>query len=160
MSNDYTNILIVLTLLGSGLVAGIFYAFSTFVMTALGRLAPENGISAMQAINVAVLNPWFFGAFFGTALGSIVLVILAYLDRGTSAALYLATGGILYLAGSILVTMVFNVPLNNALAATDLKSMDSVTLWGGYRSKWLFWNHVRTASSLAATVCLIFALRV
>ena len=75
MSSIYLSALILFSALGSGLVAGIFFAFSTFVMNALGRLAPAQGISAMQAINVTVLNPWFLGAFFGTALGSIILAI-------------------------------------------------------------------------------------
>jgi uncharacterized membrane protein len=67
--------LTVLSALGSGVVAGIWFTFSTFVMMALGRLVPSQGISAMQSINVAVLNPWFFSAFFGTAVACIVLAI-------------------------------------------------------------------------------------
>lgn len=31
--------------IGAGLTAGIFYAFSTFVMAALGRIPPEQGIA-------------------------------------------------------------------------------------------------------------------
>ena len=57
--------LVVAAVLGSGVVAGFFFAFSVCVM--LARLAPAEGIHAMQAINVVVLNPWFFTAFFGTA---------------------------------------------------------------------------------------------
>ena len=160
MTGPYVNILIMLAALGSALVAGIFYAFSTFVMTALGRLAPEQGISAMQAINVAVLNPWFFGAFFGTALGAVALAIIACLNEGRSAALYLAAGVVLYLAGSILVTMVFNVPLNNKLAAKDPASAEGAALWIDYRSRWTFWNHVRTGASLAAAAGFLLVLRV
>ena len=159
MSNVYVNSLILLCALGSGLVAGIFFAFSTFVMKALGRLAPEQGISAMQAINVTVINPWFFGAFFGTAVGSIVLAIFAYLDWGTSGALYLVAGGGLYLFGSILVTMLFNVPLNNALAAVKPDSAEGARLWARYLSTWTVWNHVRAGASLAAMACFIFAFR-
>jgi uncharacterized membrane protein len=50
------GLLFVLTLfaaLGCGLVAGVFFAFSTFVMKALARLPAEQGIAAMQAINAA-----------------------------------------------------------------------------------------------------------
>jgi uncharacterized membrane protein len=50
---------------GSGLVAGIFFAFSNFVMKALARVPPAQGIAAMQSINVVVLNRWFFAVFFG-----------------------------------------------------------------------------------------------
>ncbi|WP_010496926.1 hypothetical protein [Paenibacillus elgii] len=46
--------------LGSGLIAGLFFAFSTFVMSALARLPAEQGIAAMQSINVTVLNPLFY----------------------------------------------------------------------------------------------------
>ena len=61
--------------LGAGLVAGIFFAFSAFIMAALKRLPPEGGISAMQSINVAVLNPVFFLVFFGTAVAALILAI-------------------------------------------------------------------------------------
>ena len=159
MNNSYVNILILLCALGSGLVAGIFFAFSTFVMAALGRLAPEQGILAMQAINVTVINPWFFGAFFGTALGSIVLAIVAYLSWGASGALYLAAGSVLYLFGCILVTIFFNVPLNNALAAVKPDSAEGAALWTNYLSTWTFWNHVRTVAPLATMASFIMAFR-
>ncbi len=159
MNNQYIIILVFICALGSGLVAGIFFAFSSFVMAALGRLAPEQGISAMQAINVTVLNPWFFGAFFGTAVGCITLAIIAYLSWGTPVALYLVAGGVLYLCGSILVTMLFNVPLNNALAAVKSDSAEGARLWAEYLSTWTVWNHIRTGASLAAMACFIMAIR-
>jgi len=56
--------------LGCGLIAGVFFAFSTFVMKALAGLPTAQGIAAMQSVNVAVLNGWFFSAFFGTAAAS------------------------------------------------------------------------------------------
>jgi hypothetical protein len=74
------GLLFALTLLGAigaGLVVGIFFAFSAFVMTALGRLPAPNGVSAMQSINVAALNPAVLSVFFGTGL-----VSLAFGDRG------------------------------------------------------------------------------
>ena len=66
-TNELTDVLEPVAVLGSALVAGISYTFSTFVMRALGRLSAGEGIRAMQAINVTVINPWFFAAFFGTA---------------------------------------------------------------------------------------------
>jgi hypothetical protein len=41
---------------GCGLVAGVFFAFSSFVMNALARLQPAQGVAAMQAINLAAIN--------------------------------------------------------------------------------------------------------
>ena len=77
------NLLLALTLfgaLGSGLVAGNFYAFSTFVMKALARLPSAQGIAAMQSINITVINPWFLGvAFFGTAAASVLVVVFSLL---------------------------------------------------------------------------------
>jgi uncharacterized membrane protein len=59
--------LTLLSALGCGSVAGIFFAFSTFVMNARARLPAAQGIIAKQSINVAVINPLFGAAFFGTA---------------------------------------------------------------------------------------------
>src|SRR5260221_582131 len=59
--------------LGTRLMAGLFFAFSSFVMAALGRLPPAGGIAAMQSINVAVLNPLFFAAFLGPAVACVLL---------------------------------------------------------------------------------------
>ena len=61
------SVLTLVAALGCGLIAGVFFAFSTFVMRALARLSPSEGIAAMQSINITVLNPWFLGAFLGTA---------------------------------------------------------------------------------------------
>jgi uncharacterized membrane protein len=71
--------LTLLSALGCGLMAGVFFAFSAFVMNALARLPPPQGIAAMQSINVAVINPWFFVAFFGTAAACVVLVVVTLL---------------------------------------------------------------------------------
>ena len=159
MNNQYIIILVFICALGSGLVAGVFFAFSTFVMAALGRLAPERGISAMQAINVTVLNPWFFGVFFGTASGCLLLSMFAFWNWGAPGALYLVIGGFLYLGGTILVTMSFNVPLNKALAAVEADSAEGARLWPAYQSRWTVWNHVRTLASAAAMAAFIMAFR-
>jgi uncharacterized membrane protein len=144
--------------LGAGLVAGIFFAFSAFIMAALGRLAPEGGISAMQSINVAVLNPMFFFVFFGTAVLALVLAIAALAGWSPSRLLYLLAGSLLYLAGTIFVTMAFNVPLNNRLASIGAKSAEGAGVWKTYLSAWTAWNHVRTIAALAACASFIMAL--
>ena len=157
MSSTFVNAVILFSTLGSALVAGVFFAFSTFIMKALGRLQPEQGIAAMQAINVTVLNPWFFTVFFGTGAGCIFLAIFALLNWSGPVATHLAVGSMLYIVGSIFVTMVFNVPLNNALARAEANNPDSVSLWRHYLHRWTFWNHVRTGGSLAAATLLILA---
>jgi uncharacterized membrane protein len=123
MTNPLAVALAVATAIGSGLVAGFFLAFSICVMRALGRLPAGQGIAAMQSVNVEVLNPWFITAFFGTAAACLVLGITAILSWRKPAAICLLAGSLLYLVGSMLVTMTFNVPLNNALAAVDPNSV-------------------------------------
>src|SRR3981081_3134574 len=101
--------------LSSGLVAGVFFAFSSFVMPALGRIRPDQGIAAMQSINVTVINPGFMLALFGTALLGVVLAFGALTRWGQPGQAYVLAAGILYVLGSAGVTMVCNVPLNDAL---------------------------------------------
>ena len=149
--------LTLLAALGSGLIAGFFLAFSATVMWALERQPPPAGIAAMQAINVVVLNPIFLGVFFGTAILSLVLDIVALVRWSESGSRYLLAGSVLYFVGTFLVTLVFNVPLNNRLAAVEPDSAEGRTVWTHYLSAWTAWNHVRTVASLAAAACLILA---
>ncbi len=159
MAIELISTVVVSTTLGAALVAGIFFAFSTFIMTALSRLLPEQGIAAMQSINMAVLNPWFFAVFFGTALGSIALALLGILNWGAPGSIYLVSGSLLYLIGCILVTIVLNVPLNHGLAAVEPGSKEGAKMWTRYLSTWTTWNHLRTVASLAAAASFIMAIR-
>jgi uncharacterized membrane protein len=150
-------ILTLLAALGSGLIAGFFLAFSATVMWALERQPAPAGIAAMQTINVVVLNPIFLGVFFGTAILSLVLDIVALVRWSEPGSGYLLAGSLLYFIGTFLVTLVFNVPLNNRLAAVKPASAEGRTVWTHYLRVWTVWNHVRTAASLAALACFILA---
>ena len=158
---DLEQLLFLLTLvaaLGCGLVAGVFFAFSTFVMKALARLPASQGIAAMQSINVVVLNRWFLGAFLGTAAVCALVMIAAILRWHVPHAVYLLVGSALYLVGSLLVTMVFNVPRNESLALVSPQGSRGAETWALYVSSWTAWNHVRTAASLAAAASFSLAL--
>jgi uncharacterized membrane protein len=154
-----TNVLLfaltLLAALGSVLIAGIFLAFSSFVMGALGRISPPSGIAAMQSINVVVLNPGFLSLFMGTALVCAALLVYAVMHLQASGALWLAAGSLCYLLGTFGVTMAFNVPRNNALARQDPASPEATGFWRGYVAGWTMWNHVRTLAALVAAVLLI-----
>jgi uncharacterized membrane protein len=152
------EILILLCALGAGIVAGVFYAFSTFVMRALGRIPAPQGIAAMQSINIVVINPWFMTALFGTALLGIVVTAMA-VPAGVPGRAWLVAGGLCYVLGTIGVTMAFNVPRNNALARVSPATPEAATVWTRYLATWTFWNHVRTAAALAACTAFIFAFR-
>ena len=147
-----------LSALGCGLVAGIFFAFSNFVVKALTRVPPAHGIGAMQSINVVVLNKWFFAVFFGTAVCCLALAITSFVRWQTVGAGYLLAGSLLYLIGTILVTIACNVPLNDALAAVDPAGADAGRVWTNYLKNWTAWNHVRTIAALAAAASFTVAL--
>lgn len=159
MNATFTFTLTMIAALGCGLMAGTFFAFSAFVMAALGRLPPEQGVAAMQSIDITVLNPVFFAAFFGTAILCVALAAVALLWWQGDGSLYLIVGSVLYLAGCILVTMLRNVPLNNRLAGLAPESAEAATFWAHYLSHWTAWNHVRTVAPLAALALFIMALR-
>ena len=157
--SDGVRMLTLVSALGSGLMAGFFFAFSVSVMKALGRLPPRQGIAAMQSINIVVVNPVFLIAFFGTAVACLAVAISSLWNWHEAGSAYLLAGGLLYLGGSFLVTIVFNVPRSGALAAVDPSSTDGATLWASYLTAWTAWNHVRTAAALAAAALLSIALR-
>lgn len=147
---DLTSGAAFVSALGCGLMAGVFFCFSTFVMKALARLPSEQGIAGMQSINVAAVNSWFLGAFLGTTGFCVLVAILALRRWGErSASSYLA-GAAIYLLGCFLVTVVCNVPLNDSLASLAADDPDRVTKWTRYVAVWTAWNHVRTLSSLIA----------
>jgi uncharacterized membrane protein len=127
-------------------------------MRSLGRLTPSQGIAAMQSINIAVINPVFMLVFLGTGLTCLILACSSFYTWNIRGAGYLLAGSLLYLLGTRMVTMVFNVPWNNRLAAVDPATENSAILWKAYMSSWTAWNHVRTAAALGAAVCLIIAL--
>jgi uncharacterized membrane protein len=158
MSPSLLSLVTLLAALGSGLVGGVIFASSTFVMPALSRLPPEQGIAAMQSINVAAINRWFMGALFGTAAACVLLIALSLRESSDATTGLCIGAGVLYLAGTILVTIVFNVPRNDALASLAPTSAAAVNLWSRYVREWSTWNHVRTASGLLASAGLSLVL--
>jgi uncharacterized membrane protein len=143
--------------LGCGLIAGAFFAFSTFVMKALAQLPPAMGIAAMQSINIVVINPVFMTALFGTGVACLLLAISSLFRWHRPGAGYLLVGSLLYIVGTDMVTILFNVPRKNALAAVDSASAAGASFWTGYVSSWTAWNHVRKAAALAAAASLTIA---
>jgi uncharacterized membrane protein len=144
--------------LGCGLMAGLFFAFSNFVMKALARLRPDSGVAAMQSINVTVLNPLFLCLFLGTAAACLPLVIYSLVRWQHPAAVWLLAGATHYLIGNFVVTAAFNVPLNEALARIDASNPEAVRFWRDYVAGWTRWNHVRTITAIAASASFTVAL--
>jgi uncharacterized membrane protein len=145
--------------LGAALIAGVFFAFSTFVMTALGRRPAPEGIAAMQEINLVVVRSGFIAVFIAVAITSSILAVAALLRWDDPRAMYWLAGALLYVLGTFVLTVVCNVPLNDELAAVDPASAKGAAVWSRYLADWTWWNTVRTGASLAAAAAFILALR-
>ncbi|MEM9158854.1 MAG: anthrone oxygenase family protein [Verrucomicrobiota bacterium] len=146
-------------IIGTALVGGIFFAFSTFIMKALEKIAPAEGIRAMQSINLVVLNPLFLGAFMGTPIICIAATILAIISGSSSGLPYwFALGSLSYVLGTFFVTALGNVPLNDRLADAKPESAEGLSLWQSYLKRWTLFNHIRTGAALAAALCFIIGL--
>ena len=157
MIAKFLPLLTFLAAIGAGVVGGVFFAFSNFVMPALARLPASGGIAAMNSINITVITPTFMTALFGTGLVCLVLIAGAILGWSQPGSFWLLAGALIYLVGNPIVTMMFNVPLNDALAAVDPASSDGAAAWAGYLRNWVMWNHVRTVTAIAALGCFIMA---
>jgi uncharacterized membrane protein len=143
--------------LGCGLVAGVFFAFSSFVMPGLARLPAAQGIAAMQAINVTALTRWFMAALLGTAAICLVLAVASVVGWSEPGARLRLGGAVLYLVGAIAITRAFNIPRNDALLAISPESAEGAALWARYLVEWTAWNHVRAAACLVASALMILA---
>lgn len=150
--------LTLLAALGSGLVGGVFFAFSAFVVKALARLPAAHGIAAMQSINIAVANRWFMAPFFGTAAACVALILTALPRWREPDGILRLVGAALYLGGGIGVTGVRNIPLNNALAEVAADDPAGAALWTRYVPAWTAWNNVRAVAAAAAAAALTIAL--
>jgi uncharacterized membrane protein len=150
--NLVTMIAIVIALLGSALIGGIFFAFSSFIMKALARVPSAEGIAAMQSINLMVLNPSFLGVFMGTAAVSLLVAVLAVIGWEAPSAPWLVAGALLYLVGTFLLTGLGNVPLNNRLAAVQANDPAANKLWEYYLDRWTLLNSVRTVAAICAAL--------
>ncbi|MFG2883181.1 DUF1772 domain-containing protein [Streptomyces sp. NPDC048297] len=151
-------VLAVLGVLGTGLVAGVFCAFSTFVMRGLASLPPAQGVAAMNAINVAAVTPAFMLVFSGTAVLCAIVAVVTFVVWPADGKAALLLGSALYVFGSFGLTLVANVPRNDRLARMTPGTAEAAEFWPAYVREWTFWNHVRTVASAAAALAYVVAL--
>lgn len=137
--------------IGCGVMAGIYFAFSTFIMRALEGIPRSAGIAAMQTINEVIVASPFLPLFFGTSLVAAGLAGWSLLRWSEPGATVLLLGGLVYLVGMFVCTVLFNVPLNDALASVDPSSLAAEKLWPEYLRDWTRWNHLRTVASILAS---------
>lgn len=153
-----TKLVLVVAALGSGVIGGTFFAFSTFIMTSLSEIPNESGISAMNVINRVILRSWFMPVFIGTAILAVIIVVLAIRNWDFPASACMILGAALYIVASFISTLVFNVPLNDRLSVLAGGDAEVASFWATYLKEWTFWNDVRTVASLAASAAFIAAI--
>ncbi len=153
MIEPAVTLLLWLSALGCAVMAGLYFAFSAFIMRALGEIDRAAGIAAMNAINRVILRSAFMPIYLGSTLTSLGLGAIALLSWGEPGAAPMLAGAAIYVLGMFGVTMARNVPLNNRLMAAS----DAGT-WAVYLSIWTRWNHVRTLASAAGLVLFVVAL--
>lgn len=155
--NHLLDGLILFSLVATGIMAGVYFTFSTFVMRSLDAIDAPAGMLAMQSINRVILQSAFLPLFFASSAACGILAVVAILDMSAPGALALLAASIAYLTGMFLVTVMANVPLNNALEATSATAPEAAATWRRYIKRWTAWNHVRTASCSGALVLFAIA---
>ena len=155
--NSLTISILICAALGSGMMAGLFCSFSNFLMQALSEIPSPKGIAAMQSINQVIVKPAFLFVFFGTGVACVLFLVLGWGQLNNVTLAWAAAGGGVYVLGSIIVTIAFNVPMNNRLAAVDSESEDGAKVWEIYLVRWTQWNHVRSIATIASTILLVLA---
>jgi uncharacterized membrane protein len=154
------NGVLVAATLAMGLAAGVFYIFSIAVMPGLNRSDDRTFVEAMQDINEVIVNP-LFALSFGGALVLTGLATVAHLSGdGRPALPWIVAALVLYGVGVFVVTIAFNVPLNDELAAAGRpdRIADLAAVRERFETSWVRWNIVRALASTAAFGCLTWAL--
>ena len=144
--------------IGAGLMAGVYFSFSGFIMRAFDQLGAAQATDAMIAINNVILHSWFMILFFGTTLLYAMLSVYALIDASLAGRWLLLATGLIYVFGMFFCTVFCNVPLNDRLAeARNNNSMNS-DIWTLYFRQWTRWNHLRSVCSLVALALSMYYL--
>ncbi len=158
MSQIWFLFLSEIALISSALVAGVFLTFSDFVMKSLDGARTSAGIEVMQGINREVFRTFFMVLLIGMWPVSAGLGVYAFLIPLESAGPAIVAAAVIYSVGVAGVTLVFNVPMNNRLAAEGFDSPAGAAYWSDvYYPRWTFWNWVRALASGATAVCYLVA---
>jgi uncharacterized membrane protein len=149
---------LILATLTMGLVTGAFVLYWHTVMPGLATTDDRTFVSAFQSMDRAIINPWFMITGF---LGALVFTLVAtFTQLGRPAFLWIVVALVLYVIVFV-ITIAVNVPLNDAMKAAGLP--DNPAELAAIReafdeAKWRAWNLVRVVGSVAAFICLTWAL--
>jgi uncharacterized membrane protein len=162
MNTNPFGILTSVAALFSAAAGGMMYVFSTFVMRGLDRTGPVDAITAMRGINIeANSNPVFLLGYFGATILALVVGVIAAIQLGQPGSWMVLAGAVLAILAAV-ITMAFNVPLNNHLDTVNpvgLSAADAAREWQAYFSTWTAWNHARTVTSFFGAALMLVGLR-
>lgn len=152
-----TFVLLVSTL-STGLIAGLFYAYSCSVNPGLGRLPDAEYLSAMQSINRVILNPVFFTTFMGTVILLPLSAWFSYQGQPSMRFWCFLAAAIIYIVGTFGVTIGGNVPLNDALDKINIAGSSAEELArhrGLFEAKWNMLHNIRTIANIISALLAI-----
>jgi uncharacterized membrane protein len=153
------SITLLASVISTGIIAGLFFAYACSVMPGLGRSSDRTIVEGMQNINRAIINPWFMLPFMGSIPIIALAVFLAWRGHGRPALPWIIAGLAFYLV-AFFITMSVNVPLNNDLekAGDPARIADLAAVRQHFGARWGTWNVVRTMAHTAAFACVAWAL--
>lgn len=156
--NTLRAVALITAVITSGLTAGLLFGWACSVMLGLARTDDRTFIGAFQAMDRAIMNPWFFVVF----LGAVVLPGLAavlHLGSGQSPVLGWTLAALALSLTTVAITRMVHLPLNTAIqAAGDPAQITDITaVRTRFEARWVRWHLVRTVTSTAAFTCLILA---
>lgn len=152
-------VLLQFAIIAYALVAGVFLAFSDFIMRSLALTGGVGGVEAMQVINREVFRWVFMALFLGMAAASLGIAGYGAMNLAHPAGVLILLAGLVYLVGCFGVTVFFNVPMNEALAGMDRSQGATQDYWlQTYVPRWTFWNSVRTCAATLSAALLLFGL--
>ena len=110
MIDSFSRGLTLTGVVGAGLAAGVYLAFSTFVMPGLRRTSHSQAISAMSAINKAApANPLLMVVLFGTGIVCVLLLIAGVRHRDDPAAVWQIVGAAHYLVSVLILVGCYHI---------------------------------------------------
>ena len=147
-----------LATMSTGLMAGIFFTWTNAVTPGIGKLKDIEYLRALQSMNRVILNPAFYSVFICPVLALPLAAVLNYNSEPSLVFKLLLVASIIYLAGSFMITILGNIPLNNLLDSNDLEHFseeEARNLRHEIETKWNNFNLIRTITSAIAFILLL-----
>ena len=158
MTSTWFFIVLEVAVIACGLVSGFFLTFSDFLMRSLNLAKTAAGVEVMQIINREVWRSVIIILLWGMVALSIILASYAFLNMTGPSSVLVMVGGALYFLGVLVVSYVFNIPMNNRLDAMEYSGTEAAAYWKNtYMPRWVFWNYVRAITSGGAAICFLMA---